>query len=67
MKAHKMVWKWIGCGLAFWASLETVQGTIIQSWSATSGPMTIDTRANDNVITFGRYWPDQEVCYSGYA
>ena len=44
------------------------QGAMALS-SATSGKMVIDTRVNKEkvVVTFGRYWPSQSVCYSGCA
>ena len=61
-------WTLWGCCCAVWASLATVQGVTPLS-SATSGKMVIDTRVNKEkvVVTFGRYWPSQSVCYSGCA
>ena len=66
MKGLTMTWKWISCGVALWASLATVQGATVVS-SSTSGKMVIDTRAHEAVMTFGRYWPPQNVRYSGAA
>ena len=63
-----MMWKWIGCSVALWTSLAAVLGATAVS-SATSGKMVIDTRVNQEkvVVMFGRYWPTQNVRYSGYA
>ena len=66
MKELTMMRKWIGCGVALWTSLATAQGAMALS-SATSGKMMIDTRAHNAVMPFGRYWPTQNVCYSGSA
>ena len=66
MKELTMMRKWIGCGVALLASLAAVQGATLLS-SATSGKMVIDTRAHKAVMTFGRYWPTQNVRYSGSA
>ena len=68
MKDFTMIRKWIGCGVALLASLAMAQGAMALS-SATSGKMVIDTRVNKEkvVVTFGRYWPSQSVCYSGCA
>lgn len=68
MKDFTMIRKWIGCGVALLASLAMAQGAMALS-SATSGQMVIDTRVNKEkvVVTFGRYWPSQSVCYSGSA
>ena len=66
MKELTMMRKWIGCGVALWTCLATAQAATTLS-SATSGQMVIDTRAHKAVMTFGRYWPSQSVCYSGSA
>ena len=60
-----MIQKWISCSVAFWTSLVAVQGATLSS--ATSGKTMIDTRAHKAVMTFGRYGPTQNVCYSGCA